>query len=95
LAYYDQPPIGSSYPIQIFLDTMSHYKVWKAVTLECAMWLENNMLLGSLTYLALWVGAWSEKVTFSSSPTPWYVILHVWYLRGGNGNCSHKILLNE
>jgi len=51
------------------------------MTLECTMWLENYMLLGSFTYLALWVGAWSEKVAFSLSPTPWFVILQVWYLR--------------
>lgn len=40
--------------------TVWHYKVSKAVTLKYAMWLENYMLMASLSYLALWLGAWSE-----------------------------------
>jgi hypothetical protein len=46
---------GLSPPDHSFLGTVAHYKVWKAATFKCAMWLENNMLLVSLTYSALWL----------------------------------------
>jgi hypothetical protein len=76
--------------IYIFLDSVWHYKVWKVVKLGCDMSLENYMLLASLTDLAHRVGHWSDLVAFSSSPTPRYVRMPVWYLGGRNETCTHK-----
>ena len=52
-------------------DFFGHWATLKGETLESGyVWLENNMLLGSLTNSALTPVHPDDEMVFSSSPTP-------------------------